>query len=78
MEIDIDKIIGKEIDYDTIEIDGIDMSDYPDFCDAYISYAEYIDGEPLTDIELAKLTEDEGDLINSRIHENQLYLNYLD
>jgi hypothetical protein len=74
MEIDIDMIIGKEIDYDTIEIDGIDMRDYPDFCDAYISYAEYTDGTPLTDEELARMTEEEGDLINSRIHENQLYM----
>lgn len=26
-------------DLDDVEIDGIDMADYPDFCDAYISYA---------------------------------------
>jgi hypothetical protein len=74
MKLDIDMIIGKEIDYDTIEIDGIDTSDYPDFCDAYISYAEYTDGTPLTDEELEKMTEEEGDLINERIHENQLYM----
>jgi hypothetical protein len=74
MKLDIDMIIGKEIDYDTIEIDGIDTSDYPDFCDAYISYAEYTDGTPLTDEELERMTEEEGDLINSRIHENQLYM----
>lgn len=42
----------KEIDYSTIEIDGIDMRDYPDFCDAYACYAEYTDGTPLTDCEL--------------------------
>jgi hypothetical protein len=30
-----------------IEVEDIDMADYPDFSDAYISYAEY-DGEPMT------------------------------
>lgn len=74
MKLDIDMIIGKEIDYSTIEIEGIEMFDYPDFCDAYIAYAEYTDGTPLTDEELEKLTEEEGDLINSMIHENQMYL----
>lgn len=82
MKIDIDMdminmindMLGKEIDYDTIEIEGIEMFDYPDFCDAYIASASYTDGTPLTDEELEKLTEEEGDLINSMIHENQMYL----
>jgi hypothetical protein len=74
MEMDMDMLIGKEIDYDTIEIDGIDTSDYPDFCDAYISYAEYTDGEPLTDEDLDKLNEEESDLINEKIHNEQLYM----
>lgn len=45
----------KEIDYSTIEIDGIDMRDYPDFCDAYACYAEYTDGTELTESELADI-----------------------
>jgi len=45
----------KEID--NIEFDGIDYSDYPDFCDAFICYAER-NGEPLNDTELDKLNED--------------------
>ena len=28
-----------KLDLDSIEISGVDMKDYPDFCDAYISYA---------------------------------------
>lgn len=40
-----------------IEIDGIDMKDYPDFCDAYISDAKFEDGTPLTDEQLEKLQE---------------------
>ena len=40
------------------EIEGIDMGDYPDFCDAYITYAEHQNGTPYTDAELEKLNED--------------------
>lgn len=42
---------------DNIDLDGIDTRDYPDFCDAYICYAEK-DGIPLTEEELDKLNED--------------------
>lgn len=38
-----------------IEWDGIDTRDYPDFCDAYISYAEHADGTPLTQDELGNI-----------------------
>lgn len=41
---------------DNIEIDGIDTSDYPDFCDAFISYAEY-DGVEMTEEQLEDLNE---------------------
>ena len=42
---------------ENIDFDGIDTRDYPDFCDAYICYAEK-DGRPLTEDELDKLNED--------------------
>ena len=50
----------KTMDYkkiDNIEIDGIDTKDYPDFCDAYISSADY-DGVPMTDEQLDEINED--------------------
>ena len=57
----INKILEKEkMDYkkiDNIEIDGIDTKDYPDFCDAYISSADY-DGKPMTDKQLDEINED--------------------
>jgi hypothetical protein len=40
-----------------IEVDGIDMSDYPDFCDAYIVSASY-EGRDMTDEELDLLNND--------------------
>ena len=39
-----------------LEVDGVDSSDYPDFCDAYFSSGNYEDGTPLTEDELDKLT----------------------
>ena len=40
-----------------IEFEDIDYADYPDFCDAFISYAE-IDGKPLTEEQLEELNND--------------------
>lgn len=40
-----------------VEVDDIDTSDYPDFSDAFISYAEY-NGVPMTDEQLDELNED--------------------
>jgi hypothetical protein len=52
MKIDFKKITN-------VEIENIQMFDYPDFCDAHFSHAVYQDTrEPLTDDELDEL----GDL----------------
>lgn len=53
-----------------VEVDGIDYADAPDFCDAYISSADY-NGRQMTDAELEELSDD-GDFIHDAIH-NQLY-----
>ncbi len=50
-----------------IEIEGIDGSDYPDFCDAYISNAIWEDpGEALTEEELDKLNEN-GEFVYEQV-----------
>jgi len=41
------KLNGRQVK--DAEVDGVDSEDYPDFCDAFFSYAEYEDGTPLTD-----------------------------
>lgn len=49
-----------KLDYSLIEdiqLDGIDMRDYPDFCDAFVCAATY-DGREMTDEELDELNED--------------------
>jgi hypothetical protein len=42
----------------SVEVDGVDSRDYPDFCDAYFSYAEFEDtGEPLDEDDMDLLQE---------------------
>ena len=65
---------GRPIDTDSISIEGIDRSDRPDFVDAYISYAEYADGTPLTDAEVGQLSQEQGAWINTAINSDTRYL----
>lgn len=53
-----------------VEVEGIDMGDYPDFCDSFISYAEY-DGREMTDEELDTLNDD-SDFVYEAV-QNHLY-----
>lgn len=39
----------------SIEVDGVDFNDYPDFCDAYASYGKY-EGREMTSEELEIFT----------------------
>jgi len=48
--------VGKEMKLYKVEIENINYKDYPDFCDAYITYAEIDD--PVTG-ERRELTEQE-------------------
>jgi hypothetical protein len=64
---------GKQVNLRSIEIDGIDMEDFPDFSDAYITYAEYEDGTPLSEDELMALEDENYGIVNGTIHDRQLY-----
>ena len=62
-----------KLDYSKITnvfVGGIDMEDYPDFCDAYIESADYGNRE-MTDEELDILNED-GEFISEHAH-SQLF-----
>ena len=48
-----------------ISIDGISTSDYPDFCDAFISYATY-KGKELTDAQYDEVN-DNSDFIYEQV-----------
>jgi len=51
-----------------VKIGGLDMADFPDFCDAYIESADY-DGEKMTEEELDILNED-GSFISEEAHKS--------
>ncbi len=46
------------VDLGSLQIEGIYMDDYPDFCDAYFSAGSRLDGTKLSDDELDRLTEE--------------------
>ena len=50
-----------------IEFEDVDTSDYPDFCDAYISAAE-LDGVTMTEDELIELNEDSDFVYNKLLN----------
>jgi hypothetical protein len=47
---------------DNIEVDGIEHKDYPDYCDSYISSADY-DGEPMTEEQIDDLNNNESQFV---------------
>ena len=63
-------INGKEINVGSIEVEGVNSWDRPDFADAYITYAEFMDGTPLSDEELVQLEQQHGDLVNQAAHDS--------
>jgi len=50
---------------DNVEFDGIDHADYPDYCDAHITYAE-LHGLPLSEKELDYINDDR-DLVYDKL-----------
>ena len=45
------------MEYTNVKFEGIDHNDYPDYCDAYIVYAE-LNGIPLNEDEIEELNDD--------------------
>ena len=59
MTLDLNKISN-------IQFEDIDHSDYPDYSDAYVSYAEY-DGEEMTDEQLDTLNDEYRDFVYEKL-----------
>ena len=66
---------GKEVDKKSIELDGVNPRDYPDFSDAYISSAQYVDGTPLSNEEIEQLENENYGISNDLAHGNYLQEN---
>ena len=63
-------INGKEVDYASLEIDGVDSSDYPDFSDAYFSSGYFTDGTQMSDEDLDQLADTYGELVNRKAYDS--------
>ena len=63
---------GKEVDVSSIELDNVNITDYPDFSDAYITAANYADGTPVADTDLQKLESENYGLVNQLAHDQRL------
>ena len=62
-------IDGKTVDLKSVDFDGIDHSDAPDYSDAFIVSAHFVDGVDLTEEQLEKLFDICGyDLLMDYIH----------
>ena len=57
------------MEYTNVKFEGIDHKDYPDYCDAYIVYAE-LNGVPLNDEEIEELDSSDlkYDLLMKHLH----------
>jgi hypothetical protein len=54
----------QNVNINSIEVGGVDPADRPDYSDAYIDYAEYEDGTPLTPEELMQYQEENYGIIH--------------
>jgi hypothetical protein len=62
---------GRQVNVKSMEVDGVDAADYPDFCDAYISYAEWEGSDTeLTDDELEQLTNENPDIVHELAYDS--------
>ena len=62
-------IDGKLVDLKSVDFDGIDKNDAPDYSDAFIVSAHFVDGVDLTEEQLEQLFELCGDdLLMDFIH----------
>lgn len=61
---------GREVRVGSIEIENVCGFDYPDFCDAFIGYAEFVDGVELTEDEKQELETKFASEVNRLAHES--------
>jgi hypothetical protein len=77
-EMSMDKVTinGKPVNIRSIEVDGVDTRDYPDFADSYATYAEFEDGTPLSDQELELLQDKHGDVVYQVVYDTLFEAEY--
>lgn len=61
-------IQGKAVDTGSLEIDGVNYWDAPDFCDAFFSAGQFEDGTKMSDEELNELADKHLDILEEMIY----------
>ena len=61
-------IQGKAVDAGSLEIDGVNYWDAPDFCDAFFSAGQFEDGTKMSDEELNELADEHPDILEAKIY----------
>jgi len=62
------RVTRKVVDTGSLEIDGVDGRDAPDFSDAYFSAGQFKDGTEMSDEELNELAAEHPDLLYEKIY----------
>lgn len=62
-------INNKKVNLDTIKIDGVYSWDFPEYCDAYVCFATFVDGSALNRKELEQITDNYPELVNNLAHQ---------
>ena len=62
------RITRKVVDTGSLELDGVDGRDAPDFSDAFFSSGKFKDGTDMTDDELIELADQHPDLLYDLIY----------
>jgi len=62
------RVTHKVVDTGSLEIDGVDGRDAPDFCDAFFSAGEFKDGTKMSDDELNELADEHPDILEEMIY----------
>ena len=62
------RVTRKVVDTGSLEIDGVDGRDAPDFSDAYFSAGEFKDGTKMSDDELNELADEHPDILEEMIY----------
>ena len=62
--------IFKAVDVETLEVDGIDSNDYPEFSDAYFSAGKTVDGRELSGYHLLLIEKQFPELLQQMAVEN--------
>ena len=57
-------IDNKLVDLNSIKIEDVHSWDYPEFCDAFVSFAKFIDGKTLSPRQLDTITDNYPEYIN--------------